>query len=534
VTKISELRLNTVLFNHQSAALKRALANPVAFAHLAETGTGKSVVVLAEYQQRLNPKDVWNLLVIAPAGSIRNWYIDKSDEQPSELKRHLDPRLLKSLVIASNRKNAEQRRARESVLAEQKRPCALFVNIESLSRKSSDAEKLCAAFMRQARTMMVIDESTRIRHHSSARSKAIMRLAKYAVSRRILTGLVTPRSPLDIFSQFNFLDHKILNCRLYSIFRARYANMHFICKAPEPLIDLSLKRLCHKLRKPVPLDLTRDQKIHFVYDNGGFIRQTAPIIDSFRNLGELRKIIAPYSFQVLKSECLDLPSKIYEPRDIELTDTQSKLYQQMLNTSMAELGPLTKDPRTFASTVLTKIMRLQRIVSGHMNTEEDGIVDIPSNRIPAIIEVLDEHEGKAIIWTPFDPEIRKIAAALQEEYGEDSVARFWGGNARTRAEDEKRFLNDPNCRFMVSTPASGGVGNTWNVANLVIYAANDYDLEHRFQSEDRCHRIGQHKNVTYIDLIVRGTVEESIIRALRKKIDLTRAITGENYRKWLI
>lgn len=87
---------------------------------------------------------------------------------------------------------------------------------------------------------------------------------------------------------------------------------------------------------------------------------------------------------------------------------------------------------------------------------------------------------------------------------------------------------------MVSTQSAGGVGNNWTVADLVIYAANSYDLELRVQSEDRAHRKGQKKSVTYVDLVARGTVEEKIIQALRKKIDLSTAITGENYREWLI
>jgi SNF2 family DNA or RNA helicase len=150
------------------------------------------------------------------------------------------------------------------------------------------------------------------------------------------------------------------------------------------------------------------------------------------------------------------------------------------------------------------------------------------------VEVLNEHEGKAIIWATYDYEIKRIAMALLAEYGEGSVATFWVGNAKTRHEHEARFLNDPACRFMVSTQMSGGRGNTWNVATLAVYAANNHNLEHRYQSEDRCHRIGQDNKVTYVDLMTPDTVEEKIVQALRRKIDLSTAITGETYREWLI
>jgi hypothetical protein len=111
---------------------------------------------------------------------------------------------------------------------------------------------------------------------------------------------------------------------------------------------------------------------------------------------------------------------------------------------------------------------------------------------------------------------------------------FHGENSKTRGDDERRFLGRDKCRFMVSTQMSGGRGNTWNAADLTIYAANSYDLEWRFQSEDRNHRKGQKAAVKYVDMIVRGTVEERIVNALRGKIDLMSVINGENYRKWLI
>ncbi len=184
--------------------------------------------------------------------------------------------------------------------------------------------------------------------------------------------------------------------------------------------------------------------------------------------------------------------------------------------------------------LMDRLTKLHQIVCGHVRDESGVVRDVPSNRAQAVLDVLEEHAGKAIIWVTYDREIRKIADAISAEHGEESVAMFWGGNSKTRLEDERRFLSDPRCRFMCSTQGAGVLGNNWTVADLSIYAANSYDLEKRAQSEDRNHRKGQTKSVTYVDLICRGTIEEKIVKCLRNKLDLAALVTGENARKWLV
>jgi len=521
------MELQTQLYQHQKDGVAKSLSKPNAFAYLAETGTGKSVMVLAEFQERLG-KDITDLLVIAPMGCIRNWYLTKGDKL-SELERHLDPELFKRLFIVTNRRKAADRKQQEAMM-KTNRPKAMFVNIEALSRGNKD-ELLCRKLLVGGKVMMVIDESTTIRAHKSQRSKAITRLGALAACKRILTGLVTPKSPLDLYNQFNFLDRRILNAPSYVGFRARYAKLKIICREPEAIVDMRLRQIM--IRKRIKMrtdDMTYQAKVEKIIELGGWIKHV-PIIEDYQNLDELQRKIAPYSFQILKKDCLDLEPKTYQFRDVDLTPEQKRIYKEVLEDATSQLGDGTY---VTASTVLAQMMRLHQIVCGHVKNEDGVITDIGTNRISSLIEVLNEHSGKAIIWVCYDYEVRRIAEAIGKEFGHESVARFWGGNAKTRNEDESRFLSKPECRFMVSTQMSGGRGNTWNVATLAVYAANNHDLEHRYQSEDRCHRIGQTNKVTYIDLIARDTVEEKIVWALRKKIDLATAITGENFRQWLV
>ncbi len=185
--------------------------------------------------------------------------------------------------------------------------------------------------------------------------------------------------------------------------------------------------------------------------------------------------------------------------------------------------------------VIKRITRELQITTGFVVDDEERVLhEVPENKTAALLAELEEHAGKAVIWCPWHAPLQKIVRVLSKEYGPKAVAQFHGKNAKTRNDDERRFLSDPECLYMVATQAAGMQGNTWVVADLVVYYGNNYDLEHRDQSEDRTHRIGQQNKVTYVDLITQGTIENKVIRNLRDKIDLATAINGEQRREWLI
>ncbi len=319
------------------------------------------------------------------------------------------------------------------------------------------------------------------------------KLSPLARHRRILSGLPSPQSPLDLWMQFRFLDPSILGFRTYTGFRMRYAKL-----------------------KRVPFG-----------PNGRMI----DIIDGYQNLDELQAKIAPHSIRVRLADCYDLPPKIYMRRDVELTKEQRRIYQELKDFATAVLG---NEKHVTATMVLTQVLRLHQVLCGHTRSDDGIIVDIPEKRIDELLSILDQHDRKAIIWASYDRDVRKIALALTQRYGNLSVARFWGGNGDTREEEERWFLIDPACRFMVATPASGGRGRTWSNADLVIYYSNSSSLEHRLQSEERAQGIGKAQAVAYVDLICPGTVEEKILQALRSKIDLSAAVTGDVWREWVI
>jgi len=255
-------------------------------------------------------------------------------------------------------------------------------------------------------------------------------------------------------------------------------------------------------------------------------------IVGYRRLDELKEKLDRFAFRVKKEECLDLPDKLYVKREVDLTPEQTKAYNEMKALALAQIDG------GIVSTVnaLTQIMRLHQIVCGHVKLDDGTVVELPNKRMDELLAIVEETDGKIIIWANYRHDIEAIKLALAKEYGMNSVATYYGD---TESEERQRIVNDfqkpdSELRFFVGNPSTGGYGLTLTAASTMVYYSNSFDLEKRLQSEDRAHRIGQTKNVTYIDLIAVGTVDEKIVKALRAKIDIATQVLGEEIKAWLI
>ena len=140
-----------------------------------------------------------------------------------------------------------------------------------------------------------------------------------------------------------------------------------------------------------------------------------------------------------------------------------------------------------------------------------------------------------IIWSRFRYDIINITKQLNKTFGEGTAASFFGDTTEDKRQEVIRDFQSPtsDLRFFVGNPATAGRGLTLTEAKTVVYYTNDFNLDTRSQSEDRCHRIGQKNSVTYIDLICEKTIDEKIVEALRGKINISAQVLGENARKWL-
>jgi hypothetical protein len=478
------LKLRRPLWDHQRECLDK-MAGKEAFAVLMAMRLGKTATILVDYARLEAAGEVENLFVLAPGGAYRTWEEAASDDLPLSLYERLTTHIWQSGG------GATKERSRKGFLEAVGGPRMLVMNIEALSTVE-DARTLATAFLGQGPGMLVVDESTVLRDPSSKRTKFVVdKLAPLAPYRRILSGLPSPNSPFNLFAQFCFLDWRILGHDSFFTFKAYYARMA-------------------RVRLP----------------NG----HTFWEVKNYRNLEDLQRKIEPHSYRKRLEDVYDMPPKLYSYRHVELTKEQVRIYDELLAFATAKL---TATEHVTATIVIVQLIRLHQVLCGYSVDELGKVHPIPENRTSALLELLREFEGKAIVWVSYDYNIRAVADAIRGEYGPGSVARFWGGNRETREEEERRYKTDPECRFMVATPAAGGRGRTWTAADLVVYFSNSYDLEHRSQSEERPQGVGKTRSVAYVDLVAKGTVDERIIKALREKIVLASAITGDNWKEWL-
>jgi SNF2 family DNA or RNA helicase len=473
-------KFKTKPYKHQIDSLERSF-DKKNFAYFMEMGTGKSKVLIDNIAILYDKGYIDGALIVAPKGVYKNWL---NSEIPNHLPDHID----KEVVLWNTSTSEKNIKELSKVFKPEVKLHILLMNVEAFS--TARGLEFAHKFVNSHKTLMAIDESTTIKNPKAIRTKSIVKVGMNAKYKRILTGSPITKSPLDLYMQCYFLDPDLLGFDSYFAFRSRYAQM-----------------------------VSRN-----------FGGRQVQIIASYRRLDELSSKVEPFSHRVLKEDCLDLPPKVYTKRIVELTPEQNKMYVTMKKLALAELnGKISTAPH-----VLTQIMRLHQITCGHFKSDDGTIQEVKSNRINELISVLDEIEGKAIIWANYIYDVENIVKAIQKEYGEESVVAYYGKTSNDdRSKNIEKFQNNDNVRFFVGNPQTGGYGITLTSANNVIYYSNGYDLEKRMQSEDRAHRIGQKKSVTYIDFITEKTVDERIVKALRKKINIASQVMGEELKEWI-
>ena len=473
-------KFKTKPYQHQLDALEISW-NKEVYAYFMEMGTGKTKVLIDNMSMLYDKGKIDGALIIAPKGVVGTWY---EQELPTHLVNHVE----NVTILWQPNISKKQQEKLKSLFEIETALHILIMNVEALStQKGVD---FATKFLSSHRTLMAIDESTTIKNPKAKRTKNILRLSKLAKYRRIMTGSPVTKNPLDLYSQCEFLDPYCLDFASYYAFRNRYAEMK----------------------------------------TANFYGRSVQIVARFRHLDELAEKLKPFSYRVLKEDCLDLPEKTFMKRVVELTKEQKELYAQMKKMALAMLNGKVVTTKT----ALTQIMRLQQITCGHFTADDGTMQDIKNNRIDELMDVLEEIEGKVVIWAHYQYDVKKIIKEIQKVHGPGSVVDYYGLTPKDiRQNNIEKFQNDDSVKYFVGTPATGGYGITLTAASNMIYYSNGYDLEKRLQSQDRIHRIGQKKPVTYIDLIAEDTVDNRIVKALRKKINIASEVMGEELKDWI-
>lgn len=496
---------NLPLYQHQLTALQRAASegglplrrgHRVGFAYLMDTRTGKSRTAVEEIAAmwRLGALDV--VLLLAPKGVYGNWYHPERGELaqwlPTDVRRRVVEWRAGKGGVLHGRKLDGLLTSQEDEL----RVCVM--NSEALSSGGIAWEYAIALLQSKTRgSMLLIDESVDFGEPTSNRTRRVvggprirLPLRDLADYRRILCGLLTPRGPLQAWSQFEVLAPGCLDYRSFHAFRARYA---------------VTKRVSFGGR-------SFDQVV-------GYQRED-----------ELSAAIARHSFRIRRDQCWDLPKTVYTRRAVELTTEQARAYAQVRDAATTELA---SGDHVTATAVITQIMRLHQIACGHVVDESGQHHDLPTNRPAELVRVTQETDDKVIVWCHFRRDVELACAALREEWGADSVVEYHGGTERAdRPENVHLFQTHQQVRFFVATDAAAK-GLKLTAAGTMVYYSNGYSWDKRSQSEDRPLGADQRGAVHCVDLVAPDTVEERILDVLRQHKDLASAVMGDAYREWL-
>ena len=476
-------KFKTKPYEHQLLALSKSW-NKREYAYFMEMGTGKSKVLIDNIAILYDKGGINGAIIVAPKGVYRNW-------SEKEIPAHMPDHVLKHVAVWNPSPTKAQKKELVKLFESSQDLKILVINVEAFSTKKGVA--FVEKFILAHNALIAVDESTTIKNPKAQRTKSLLKLAINTKYRRILTGFPVTQSPLDLYSQCSFLSKQLLGFDSYYSFQNRYAKL------------LNRKMGQRSFRQVV----------------------------GYQNLEELTKNVNEFSYRVLKKDCLDLPDKVYQRREVELTPEQKKVYKELKEYAMAELD---SHEIVSVTSVLTQILRLHQVVCGFVKHDNGEEVEIKNNRLDELINILQEVQGKTIIWANYRYDIRRILETLHNITGTESVATYYGETPDEERQEVIRRFQDPNSplQYLISNVQTGGYGITLTEASNVIYYSNNYDLEKRLQSEDRAHRIGQTNKVTYIDLISKGTVDEKIVKALRNKLSLAQEVLGdEKWKNWI-
>lgn len=445
-----------------------------------EMGTGKSKPIIDTAAWLFSKGEIDGVLIFSDKGYYLTWYYDQI---PTHMPLNIPHRLT---YWGSSIPRDVEKAVDDIMVAKDDCLDILCINTEALSYPRGIA--IVRSFLAAHYTLGVVDESTSIKNVASKKWKNLIKLRDEFAYRRILTGTPMTQGPLDLYAQCEFLKKEALGFKTFVEFRSYFADM-------------------------ITIPIGRAQ---------------IPKVVRYKNTDVLTQSVLKLSSRVTKEECLDLPEKLYETLYVEMTASQQVAYDRMRNEAvlMLEQGLVT------AVNGLTLLTKLHQICQGHVKDDKGKVIDFESGKIDMLLDLLEKiGDRKVIIWCAFQRDVERVVEAINEKFKEQGryAIDYYGKTSdEDRKENKDKFLTDPNCGWWVGTPASGGKSHTLVVSWYTVYYSNTFKLEHRLQSEDRNHRIGQTENVTVYDLAVRNSVDIRVLKALKQKRDVATEVMDTN------
>ncbi len=454
-------RVKAKLFAHQKDAYDFALdafEKGKAVALLADMGTGKSMMTIAITGTLEADKGVKKMLVVCPKSIVGVW--------EDEFRKFADYRYALTVLDGTMEKKRSAFNYMQGAALQ-----IIVVNYESCWRLESEITKWKP-------DLIVCDESSKIKTPSASQSKALHRLGRQSKYNIILTGTPITGSPLDIFSQYKFLDDSIFGTSFY-LFRNRYAIL------------------------------------------GGYQNR---MIVGYRHLDELVEKVHSIAFRIKIEDAVDLPPFIDKTQIVPLEPPAQSIYRMIEKDCYAELagGEVT------ARNVLTQLLRLAQCTGGFIRNDSMGTAEqVSSAKLEALEDIIEtclSEEKKVVVFARFVPEIEAIAAMLKKK--KIGYAQIYGATT-DRADQVKKFQEDAEVKVFIGQLQTTGMGLTLTAANVAVFYSLDFSYANYEQSRARIHRIGQKQKCLYIHLVGKGTVDEKILNALKHKGDIAKIMVDD-------
>lgn len=456
-------------YNHQKIAFNFALEKldeKGCAALLMDMGLGKSLTSIAIAGQLYQENKIERVLVVCPTSIISVW--------EKEFVKFADYDYFVESIVGST---MSKRKEKLKSLCHKKGLQVAVINYEATWRMEKELNIYKP-------DIIICDESQKIKNPSASQSKTLHRLGVKAKYKIILTGTPVQNSPMDVFSQWKFLDPNIFGVSFYA-FRNRYAVM------------------------------------------GGYYNHQ---IIKYKNMNELTSKAHSVAYRITKEEALDLPEQIFLNRYCELETTARKAYDTVMKESYAELV----DGEITATNILTKLMRLSQIAGGHVKDDEGRMQVISKGKLNELKDIMEDviidNKKKLVVFARFIPEIESIKQLAEEMKVEYS---YITGEIKTdeRGKMCDDFQNNDNIKLFIAQIQTAGLGITLTAADTAVFYSLDFNYANYSQAIARTHRIGQKNICTYINLISTETVDEKIIKALECKEDIAKNIV-DNWREY--
>lgn len=465
-------------------------------------GCGKTKPTIDKVCYLYDKGEIQALLVIAPNGVHSNW---ANDEIPAHMPDRYREKMLLHIFKANKAKLKKSIAERKALLLHPNGLRVLCISFSGIRTKIGKA--YARKFLLKYKCMAVVDESQRIKKPVGPNAKTsttVVTAGRYADYKMILSGTPITNGAFDIYSQIMFLDEdfwKKHGLHPFSVFQQHFG------------VYIKAEEYNREMREQ-GFDSNRD------FDQ----------LVGYKNLEELKGYIKLLSHRLTKETAgIQLPLKLYTKRYFELTPQQYQVYNQLLDDSVAFL-PETGDWLE-APEAIVKITRLQQILNGYVATEAEEPVQRIDDKNPLLelyLETMrDDCPGKAITWSKYTPDIDLIMEGLIK-MGRNPV-RYDGKVKEDQREKNKNAFQHGDATDFVGKPQVGSSGLTLHAAETVHYYSNSYNAEHRWQSEERAHRIGLKHSVLVFDYIAENTIANKIITNLRKKAQLSATLLDDVY-----